>query len=396
MEWSGPYDWLGGVSDQSGANWSSENGDMFATSDFGSSVGQATAVEKQSSPGRANQSPAMPAIDCGARGSAPAIEWADVARLIAGEGPLVSTALNEREHIMTNLEEPRRIYVEKRQVRRKPGGDKWLNSGGKKGSILVWVRPGFGLRKRYGRVVSATQPSASLRYAEFGIASGSHDQPVVRKNSIAVFVLDAVEEESVRRRGMLPSSDAPGTGAAYAGAAGPASERPTGKSMIPQPQVYTGSADAESSGAAVLDLVQNCGSKFISFQTQDDGKAIELGVIEKGGDGIKLSSAQGDFAEWHRRVPQEPPFREGDVVGFTKRGEITRQCTASGSMMLGVVSRSAVVEGSTPPVAERHLYESVAYTGVVPVRVVQGAADAVGNAWTTHCISALLVELPDQ
>jgi hypothetical protein len=30
-------------------------------------------------------------------------------------------------------------------------------------------------------------------------------------------------------------------------------------------------------------------------------------------------------AEWHKRDPGEAPFSEGDIVGFNKRGEITRQ-----------------------------------------------------------------------
>jgi hypothetical protein len=361
-------------------------------------VGRAVEAEKQGNAGRAKQPPAMPAIECGARGSAPPVEWADLALLAEGGGPLFSTANKEREHIMTDLEQPRRFFVERRQVRRRPGGDRWLNSGGKKGSILVWVRPGFGLRKRYGKVVSMARPDIALRYAEFRIASGSRDQPVVGTNTLVMYVLDTVTEESLRGS-LLPRSTKAKHGAAGDGGAEARSSR---ASMTPQPQVYTGSANAASSSAAVLDLVQTNGSKFISFQAQDDGKSIELGVVEKGGDGIKLSSAQGDFAEWHRRVPQEPPFCEGDVVGFTKHGEITRQCTVSGSMMLGVVSRSAVVEGSAPPVAERHLYDTVAYTGVVPVRVVQAAAGTVDfgvatlNACTTQCNSALHVELPDR
>ena len=352
-------------------------------------------AEGQSGAGHPKRLPAMPAVDCGARGSAPLIEWADIALLVEGGGPLFSTAMNEREHIVTDLEQPRRIFVERLRARRKPGGDKWLNSGGNKGSIVAQVRPGFALRKRYGKVLSATRPDASLRYAEFTIVSCSHDDPVVGKSSVAVFVLDTVTDESSRRG----SPVSPRSSKAENGGGAAAEVRSSATSMTPRPQVYRGSADAASSGAAVLDLVQIHGSKFMSFQAQDGGKAIELGVIEKGGNGIRLSSAQGDFAEWHRRVPQEPPFCEGDVVGFTTRGEITRRCTASGSMMLGVVTRRAVVEGSAPPVAERNLYDTVAYMGVVPVRVVHGGVDLVDpgvpalNACMAQCNSALRLDL---
>lgn len=115
----------------------------------------------------------------------------------------------------------------------------------------------------------------------------------------------------------------------------------------------------------------------MSFQAKDDGKLIELGTVEKGACGVTLSSTQGDFAEWHRRVSTEPPFHEGDVIGFTARGEITRHCSTSAKMLLGVVSRKAVVEGSAPSIAERDLYDTVAYCGVVPVRVVPRVANDI-------------------
>ena len=118
----------------------------------------------------------------------------------------------------------------------------------------------------------------------------------------------------------------------------------------------------------------------------DDGKSIELGVIEKGGNGITLSSSQGDFAEWHRRVTMEPPFYEGDVVGFTPRGEITRRCSVSGGMLLGVVSRKVIVAGSAPPMAERDLYDTIAYCGRVPVRVVPRSADDVLPGISTQSV----------
>ena len=35
----------------------------------------------------------------------------------------------------------------------------------------------------------------------------------------------------------------------------------------------------------------------------------------------------------------------------------------------GIVTRKAVVEGSAPPPLEQHLYDTVAYSGVVPVKV---------------------------
>ena len=90
------------------------------------------------------------------------------------------------------------------------------------------------------------------------------------------------------------------------------------------------------------------------------------------GVGVKLESAQGDFAEWHQRVPGEPPFDEGDVVGF-HRGRISR--VTKRCEMLGIVSRKAVVEGSAPPVAQRSLWDTVAYCGVVPVKLISSSTN---------------------
>lgn len=87
---------------------------------------------------------------------------------------------------------------------------------------------------------------------------------------------------------------------------------------------------------------------------------------------MKLESAQGDFAEWHQRASGEPPFDEGDVVGF-HRGRISRMTIRC--EMLGIVSRRAVVEGSAPPASERSFWDTVAYCGVVPVKLISSGTN---------------------
>ena len=314
---------------------------------------------------------AVPAISgCS---SATKLSWEDVALLLQGlPGPIV--AEGEREHIMSSCETPRRVFVESGALRRKPGGDKWLNSGGKKGSIVYWVRPQLGVRKRYGRCV-AVNPKISdlpLRYSQFTLVSGSPERPVQTKDALVAFVLHAVQQEDLRaspagRRAKQLHVSQDGTTSA--------------------PQVLEGWGGVVNGSPAVLDLVQRYGTKFISFKTEnEDGKSIELGAIEKGGNGITLSSSQGDFAEWRRRVKTEPPFNEGDVVGFTPRGEITRRCSVSERMLLGVISRKAVVAGSTPPMALRDRYDTVAYCGRVPVRVVPRAANDILPGISIHSV----------
>ena len=108
--------------------------------------------------------------------------------------------------------------------------------------------------------------------------------------------------------------------------------------------------------------------RFISFrEASDTGPDRELGAFQRAGNGVKLVSSQGDFAEWHRRKEGEAPFESGDVVGF-HNGVISRVIHPRATM-LGVVSRMAVIEGSLPPEGVRHLYDTVAYTGVVPVKL---------------------------
>jgi hypothetical protein len=149
-----------------------------------------------------------------------------------------------------------------------------------------------------------------------------------------------------------------------------------------------------STAAAVLDVVDRAPSgKFIAFHAQQpDGQSFELGaIVQQPGRGVKLQSPQGDFAEWHQRAPQEAPFEEGDVVGFDRAGMLTR--TTRGARMLGVISRRAVVEGSCPPEATRHNWDTVAYTGTVPVKVVRRRDSRRGRggaaAAATRCTDRL-------
>jgi hypothetical protein len=116
-----------------------------------------------------------------------------------------------------------------------------------------------------------------------------------------------------------------------------------------------------------------------------------------GGQGVKLESRQGDFAEWHRRRAGEPPFLEGEVVGFDSQGRLSRRTT--GARMLGIISRSAVVEGSAPLQGDRASYDTVAYAGLVPVRTVKGQErgrkGAAAACEASPCVSMLGVRAGD-
>jgi hypothetical protein len=161
------------------------------------------------------------------------------------------------------------------------------------------------------------------------------------------------------------SQQAKASGAAAAAAASP----------MRAPHVFASKPGLPSS-AAVMALVakDDKRARFMSFQMVEEKgvgaepRITELGAFVRRNDGVQLVSACGDFAEWHRRREGEAPFEEGDVVGFDCEGHISRATRQA--KMFGVISRRAVVEGSTPPQAERWRFDTVAYTGIVPVKVL--------------------------
>ena len=115
---------------------------------------------------------------------------------------------------------------------------------------------------------------------------------------------------------------------------------------------------------------------FLSFQSNE---RKELGALTRNGEGVKLSSTNGDFAEYHRRVEGEPEFEEGDVVGFQDTGddELRISRVTEGAKAFGVISRQMVLEGKTPSPHEKHLFDAVAYTGQVPVKL-RGHGNPIG------------------
>lgn len=81
-------------------------------------------------------------------------------------------------------------------------------------------------------------------------------------------------------------------------------------------------------------------------------------------------------SRYHLRDPREPPFNEGDVVGFGTWG-LTRR--TQGCKQLGIISRRAVVEGSLPTTGDgsgddEHGHDTVAYCGRLPVKLRGGCA----------------------
>lgn len=128
--------------------------------------------------------------------------------------------------------------------------------------------------------------------------------------------------------------------------------------------------EAQDHGAVLkLHAPANSGGReeYMSFHR---GTAVQ-GYIMDMGQGVKLLSTAGDFAEYHRIRDGERPdtFEEGEIVGLVD-GEITR--STIGAAMLGIISRKAVVEGSHPGFDDEESasrYDTVAYCGRVPVKL---------------------------
>ena len=114
-------------------------------------------------------------------------------------------------------------------------------------------------------------------------------------------------------------------------------------------------------------------------QVKDNGDVKFMDFIGKNGTsigsicqdyqnpGITIEGKSGDFAEWHQRAHGEPLFEEGDVVGFTD-GQLTR--STARAQMAGIVSKRALLKGSRPATKDLPQYDTVAYCGQVPVKML--------------------------
>jgi hypothetical protein len=84
-----------------------------------------------------------------------------------------------RPHHTVRTERTQIILEPSRLGRRRPGSDKWLNSGGVKGSTEHWKDNAIGVRKRYGKCI-LQDGGAPMSYA------------MVRACSVALWVTPPV------------------------------------------------------------------------------------------------------------------------------------------------------------------------------------------------------------
>ena len=89
-----------------------------------------------------------------------------------------------------------RVFVERSAERREPGGDRWRQSGGQRGSTTIWLQEHIGLRKRYGKVLrKAGKP---LKFCSFTLMRRPGEN---EDRTTVVFVVDADQD-----RAALPSA----------------------------------------------------------------------------------------------------------------------------------------------------------------------------------------------
>ena len=81
------------------------------------------------------------------------------------------------------------VYIEEtvapegRLQRRSANSDKWINSGGIKGSTTIWLTD-VGVRKRYGKYTSA-RSGWSAKFEAYTLLTGSRAQPVENSTPVA-------------------------------------------------------------------------------------------------------------------------------------------------------------------------------------------------------------------
>eukprot|EP01046_Picozoa_sp_COSAG06_P006493 COSAG06_NODE_306_length_17801_cov_6.989210_4_plen_446_part_00 len=115
------------------------------------------------------------------------IEWDEVHEMLLHlSGPLAAEAKTRRPHLLERTMF-RQIFVERPRLRRKPSGDKWLNSGGKKGSTVHWISTDIAIRKRYGKCIPVDNGDP-IKFMEFSLVRNQANP--IEDKSIVAFVLE--------------------------------------------------------------------------------------------------------------------------------------------------------------------------------------------------------------
>lgn len=275
-----------------------------------------------------------------------------------------------------------RIFVERasgrpevQKIRRRKGVDQWRQrmeltpkivpgaTCGKDGKGEVWVK------SSYGKVIRAGPTGGD----DIGYRYHMHQLHYFYRGRAAA---EALAEQQALKKLSLAATRARKDGASTGA---PKRMRQAVKAPVAQPDWIQGTlfhlrgpaakgTSQAPTDSARLELRLNPGEKrWIQFV---DEHGETKGGVDLGSKGPRFSAASGDFAEYHPRDPTQQPFEEGDLVGFGPAG-LTRK--TKGSCQLGVITRQAIVVGSAPAESDLSGWDTVAYIGRVPVKLLGGA-----------------------
>lgn len=102
---------------------------------------------------------------------------------------------------------------------------------------------------------------------------------------------------------------------------------------------------------------------YVEFDINNE----EVGKLVSGPNGLSLRSNTGDFAESHLMNQEEiSTIREGSIVAVHNNSCSLNYHNAD---MYGVVSKRAIVQGSTPAKNSKSSYVTIAYSGRVPILI---------------------------
>jgi hypothetical protein len=287
-----------------------------------------------------------------------------------------------------------KVYIERSsgkvplvRKRRRPGTDKWIQGTKLQprqiddhdqrqmdSQVEVWLRTVYGTiqREQSGLQAQHSRVDAlpSFKYHQYELhfyRAGSTNVPSVDGAAHA------------KRQGTTERADTPdwAQGTLYhvrtnsgrpikleTGGASSGSVSSRTRTQIPIGPVEARPPPLLTRSGAALDLqLQPSDDRWIQLK---DVTGKDSGALLSGPHGPTLTGSSGDFAEWHVRDPSEMPFDEGDVVALGEHG-LTR--STRDARQLGVISRRAIVAGSRPDSSMLPLYDQVAYTGRVPVKL---------------------------
>jgi hypothetical protein len=117
------------------------------------------------------------------------LDWDSALAALRGTGPQKHAI---RPHVV-RASKTTQVFVERPPVHRMTGGDKWRNSGGKRGGIDYWADERTGVRKRYGRVVRG-KDRAPLKFMHFSLLHRAAEGVEIEEDlSVRMYTVEATE-----------------------------------------------------------------------------------------------------------------------------------------------------------------------------------------------------------